>query len=98
MIIQFIIKIICKFYYSVIKIFFIWIGKTLAWLWSYSWIRLVTLAGLLAAFLTIRESSIGLFFFNTQNYNTITFTQPCKITNIFEKDVKTKINLLKQNI
>lgn len=98
MIIQFIIKIICKFYYSVIKIIFTWIGKTLTWIWSYSWIRVMTLVGLLTALLTIRESSIGFFFFPTHNYNTITFTQPCKITNIFEKDIKTKINLLKQKL
>lgn len=96
--IGYLLKIICKILYNYIKIILTYIFKTLAWLWSYSVIRVMTLAALLAAFLTIRESSIGFFFFNTTNHNHITFTQPCKITNIFEKDVKTKINLLKEKL
>lgn len=93
-----IIKYFCKTVFVFIKYFLGYVFKTLIWLWSYTWVRILTLVAILASLLTIRESSIGFFIFPTTNYNTITFTQPCKITNIFEKDVKTQIKLLKNKI
>ena len=96
--ISFIIKYFCKIVFGFVKNIIFYSFKTLSLLWSYTYARIAILTTLLATLLTVKDSSLGFFFFPTHNYNTITFTQPCKITNIFEKDIKTQINLLKEKI